>query len=221
MALLSTLNYGGSNESVEAGYAKINAAINTVNYLGGGTTGQYLVKDSGNDFDFSWVTTDFATESYADTVASTEADAAEAAANTYTNGRTGVVSQGTTVVNSGDISKSSAAGTYSYGYADYCFFKFGRFCSLSFRFSADLSNAWLAGDYLLVDLSSTPMVLALNDAFGVCTIDTPSDLSHSNPLVAEVNTSDKKLKLRFQKDCNDPTGINGRIVATVNYISAS
>lgn len=49
MALLTTI---AGSENV--GLTKINAVINTVNEFGGGTIGQRLVKNSGNDFDTTW-----------------------------------------------------------------------------------------------------------------------------------------------------------------------
>jgi len=55
MALLDTIDYGGTTESMESMYAKLNIAIGVINSeLGGGTTGQILKKTSSTDFAIEW-----------------------------------------------------------------------------------------------------------------------------------------------------------------------
>jgi len=230
MALLDTIDYGGTTEPIGSMYAKLNLAIGVINSeLGAGTTGQYLKKSSNTDFDIAWETTSFATEAYADAAA----DAAEAAAIASSNGYTDSLVQRHYVYNTiatDRVTKSSTSGVITtYNSGAFYYSQQGNVCYIFGELNLDLSNSWLAGDYLRVSLnvdyvdsvtSSATFRLAapLYESRGMVSVDDDSAAAKDGYFYVKA-TSVGIFDIVFKRDVSDPTGVNGKFQFAVTYLT--
>lgn len=123
-------------------------------------------------------------------------------------------------VSSGNVTKSSASGvitTFTAGFCSYT--QVGKVATINIVLQIDLSNNWLAGDYLEIDLSSIETPSGAGAWHGVANAFPDGGALTFGGLVARVNNSwGKKLRIVFLTANNDPTGVNSCINASISYI---
>lgn len=140
-----------------------------------------------------------------------------ATANDVGNAINTQASAGTII--SGNVTKSSSSGvitTFTAGW--YTYTEVGKIGTLNITMQIDLSNNWIANDYLQIDLSAIGTPNGVNPWHGVCNVYADGGAATGHGLIARVNNSwGKVLRLVFLGNINDPTNANGCINASISY----